>query len=85
MINIDEFFADWNVDINSERYKKLDNRYFDAFEHWLPLQLLPKTITIEELESEVDEAIKTGVDFAAKYDTDDEEPVDESNLQRIES
>ena len=83
-MSMDDFFADWNIDIHSDKYRELNNRYFDTFEYWLPLQIMPKTITIEELEKEVDEAINTGVDLTVKYDNDDTDPVDESNLQRIE-
>ncbi|MCL2386019.1 MAG: hypothetical protein FWC89_00575 [Defluviitaleaceae bacterium] len=72
MTSRDEFFADWTVDINSEKYNEIDNRYFDIFEHWIPLQIIPQSITIEELEKEVDEAIRTGIDLAEKYDTNNE-------------
>jgi len=69
----DDFFADWAVDINSEKYKELDNRYFDIFEFWIPLELMPQSMSIKDLEKEVVEAIQTGVDLATKFDTDDDE------------
>jgi len=78
------YFADWNVDIDSTRYCELDRRYFDVFEHWLPLEILPKSMSIEVLEKEVDEAIESGIDLVGKYDTEEDgEPVDESKLERI--
>ena len=80
MTSFDEFFADWNVDVQSERYRKLNDRYFDAFEHWLPLQIMPQSTTIDELEKEVDEAITTGVDLTEKYDSEDEPPEDDRVL-----